>query len=121
MFTFAIYTKLSLKQLYNIFSSNGRSRLKVCCQTKINATIIYYRLVIGKLVYSIYEGRLEIVLFFIVPVNIFFRHHGTEPSFPGYLPLLWKLKVSCSRTLYIRRYGGVRTLDLSLRSPKLYH
>ena len=44
---------------------------------------------------------------------------GRSHHFLGIYQYLGCLKVSCSRTLYDG--NGIRTLDLSLRSPKLYH
>ena len=58
-------------------------------------------------------------LLFNVPVNNFSVMLGRSHSIQGIYQYFGELKVSCSRTLH----GGlgVRTLDLSLRSPKLHH
>ena len=59
------------------------------------------------------------VFLFKVPVINFSVILGRSHRFLGIYQYFGNLKVSCSRTLYGGR--GVRTLDLSLRSPELYH
>ena len=54
-----------------------------------------------------------------VSVNNFSVMLGQSHHFLGIYQYFGELKVSCTRTLHGGR--GVRTLDLSLRSPTLYH
>ena len=70
------------------------------------------------------EGGMKVCInrfafLFNVPVNNFSVILGRSHRFLGINKYFWIIKVSCSSALHGGR--GVRTLDLSIRSPKLYH
>ena len=115
-------------------NGSGEPLLRITCQFKSVQNKLYtvkwyvaYHHALDFLEHQIRKFDVVVFLFVFfvflllsnVPVNNFSVILGRSHRFLGIYQYYWNLKVSCSRTLYGGRW--VRTLDLSLQSPKLYH